>query len=164
VKPDIIVIFDDFEANTPVQYQYLLHGLSAFTIDETQQTAKLAGKKAGLTIRYFSSQPLRLTQSDGFNPAPKGYGSNRGDFPNHWHLEASTPKSVKASDALMVLHPYRNGEEQPVQATRIDSSTASGLRITRGTSTIDVAFRKAGVQKAEWDGHAFSTPVWVQIK
>jgi hypothetical protein len=71
---------------------------------------------------------------------------------------------VKTSDALMVLNPYRTGEEQPVQATRIDSATASGLRITRGTSTIDVAFRKAGVQQAEWQGHAFTTPVWVLIK
>ncbi len=64
----------------------------------------------------------------------------------------------------MVLSPYRNGEEQPAQATRIDSATATGLRLTRGTSTIDVAFRKAGVQKAEWQGHVFNTPVWVLIK
>jgi hypothetical protein len=107
---------------------------------------------------------LSLTQTDGFSPPPKGYGSNRGDFPNHWHLEAATQKPVKASDALMVLNPYRNGEEQPLQATRIDSATASGLRLTRGTSTIDVAFRKAGVQQAEWNGKSFATPVWVSIK
>lgn len=164
VKPDIIVVFDDFETDAPAQYQFMLHGLSAFTLDEAQQTAKLTGKKAGLTVRYFSSQPLRLTQTDGFNPPPKGYGSSRDNFPNHWHLEASTSKPVKASDALMVLNPYRNGEEHPVQATRIDSATASGLRLMRGTSTIDIAFRKAGVLKAEWQGQAFTTPVWVLVK
>lgn len=164
VKPDIIVIIDDFETEQPATFQFMLHGLSAFAIDEAAQTAKLTGKKAGLTVRYLSEKPLRLTQTDGFTPPPKDYSSGRGNFPNHWHLEASTTTRVTQSDALMVLRPYRLGDEQPLQATRIQTPTATGVRVTRGASTIDVAFRKAGVQQAEWDGHAFSTPVWVQVK
>ena len=70
--------------------------------------------------------------------------------------------TVTASDTLTLLIPARVGKEEPWQAERVDSPTASGLRFTRGGKTLHIAFRKHGVDAAEWDGVAFDGPVAVR--
>ena len=160
VKPDIVVLYDDFAAPAPATFQFMSHGLSAFTLDEAAQTLRLSQQNASLEVRYFAPQPLVFTQTDGFDPPPK-MRNGRSPFPNHWHVEAATRKPATASDTLTLLLPARVGKEVPCQAERIDSPTASGLRITRGGKTLRIAFRKHGVSAAEWDGTAFDGPAFV---
>ncbi len=160
IKPDILVLYDDFAAPRPATFQFMLHGLSAFTLDETAQTLRLERKHAGLTVKYLAPQPLVFTQTDGFQPPPR-LRNRMPPFPNHWHVEASLPQPVAASDTLMVLVPRRAGRPDDWTAERADSATASGLRLTRGGKTIGIAFRKHGATRAEWDGQSFEGPVSV---
>jgi hypothetical protein len=161
VKPDMLVLYDDFAAAEPVGFQFMLHGLSAFTLDEFRQTLRLDQKHAGLMVKYLAPQPLAFTQTDGFTPPPKMRGS-AAPFPNHWHVEAATRDKTTASDTITVLIPYRAGAFQEWQAERADTATASGVRITRGGKTIAIAFRKHGVASATWNGKPFDGPVTVE--
>lgn len=161
IKPDLVVLYDDFAAPAPATFQFMLHGLSAFTLDEAAQTLRLTQKNASLAVRYFAPQPLAFTQTDGFTPPPK-MRNKRSPFPNQWHVEAAMRRPVTASDTLTLLIPARVGKEEPWQAERVDSPTASGLRFTRGGKTLHIAFRKHGVDAAEWDGVAFDGPVAVR--
>lgn len=160
VKPDIIVLYDDFAAPAPATFQFMLHGLSPFTLDEAAQTLRLESKNAGLTAKYLAPQPLAFTQTDGFEPPPKMRG-NASPFPNHWHVEAATRQPAAASDTLTVLIPHRAGKAEPWTAERLDTPTAAGLRLTRGGKTLGIAFRKHGAASAEWDGKPFDGPVAV---
>ena len=160
VKPDIIVLYDDFAAPRLATFQFMLHGLSAFTLDEAAQTLRLDQKDAGLTVKYLASQPLAFTQTDGFKPAPKMRGT-ASPFPNQWHVEAAMRQKTLASDTLTVLVPYRSGAYQAWTAERVDTATASGLRLTRDGKTIGIAFRKHAATAAEWDGKPFDGPVVV---
>lgn len=160
VKPDIVVLYDDFAAARPATFQFMLHGLSAFTLDEGAQTLSLDQKGAGLAVKYLAPQPLAFTQTDGFTPPPK-MRNGKSPFPNQWHVEAAMRRPVLASDTLTVLIPRRAGEADAWTAERVDTATASGLRLTRGGQTLGIAFRKAGAASAEWGGTAFDGPVLV---
>ena len=159
VKPDIIVLYDDFAAPQPATFQFMLHGLSAFTLDEPRQTLRIEQKNAGLAVKYLAPQPLTFTQTDGFIPPPKMRGASS-PLPNQWHVEASMRQRAAASDTLTVLIPYRiGGAAQAWTAERVDTATASGVRLTRDGKTIGIAFRKFGAKTAEWDGKPFEGPV-----
>jgi hypothetical protein len=160
VKPDVIVLYDDFVAPEPATFQFMLHGLSAFTLDETNQTLRIDQPHAGLAVKYLAPQPLAFTQTDGFIPPPK-MRNGKAPFPNQWHVEAALRQKALASDTLTVLIPYRAGAYRAWTAERVDTATASGLRLTRDGKTIGIAFRKHGATRAEWDGKTFDEPAIV---
>jgi hypothetical protein len=160
VKPDVIVLYDDFAAPKPATFQFMLHGLSAFALDEANQALRIDQPHAGLAVKYLAPQPLAFAQTDGFDPPPR-MRNNASPFPNQWHVEASTRTPVAASDTLTVLVPYRAGTYQPWTAERIDSASASGLKLTRDGRTLLIAFRKHGAATAEWNGLTFDAPVFV---
>lgn len=160
VKPDVIVLYDDFAAPRPATFQFMLHGLSPFALDEARQTLRIDQPHAGLAVKYLAPQPLAFTQTDGFNPPPR-MRNNALPFPNQWHVEAALRHPAAASDTLTILIPYRKDAYQPWTAERVDSATASGLRLTRNGQTISIAFRKHGAPAAEWGGRALEGPVSV---
>lgn len=162
VKPDLLVLFDDFSAPRPATYQFMLHGYAPFEINESAQTLKLDLKKAGLVIRYLSPTPLIFAQTDGYDPPPK-YREGTKPFPNQWHVEASTRTPAVASDTITVMIPHRAGGQQEWTAERVDSTSAAGVRIRRGGQTIGVAFRRDGVDAMEWDGRTYEGPVAVHV-
>jgi hypothetical protein len=139
----------------------MLHGLAPFALDEAGQTLSLVQPNAALDVRYLAPQPLAFTQTGGFAPPPK-MRNERLPFPNHWHVEAATRAPAAASDTLTLLLPRRAGKAEPWTAERLDTPTASGLKLTRGGKTLGIAFRKHGAAAAEWDGRLFDGPVAVR--
>jgi hypothetical protein len=156
VKPDVIVIYDDLEAAEPATFQFMLHALKEFSVDERRASASVDLPGAGVDVRYLSPRPLAFRQWDGFEPKPST------EFPNHWHLQAGTRDNAKALGVLTVLVPYRAGQRAAWTAERVESETALGVRITRGGATRLVGFRKHGVGgPATLDGKAFDAPATV---
>src|SRR5688572_17475155 len=84
LKPDVVVIYDDLVAAKPATFQFMLHGLKEFEVDEGEGRLGLEMAKAGVDVQYVSTEPLKFRQWDGFDPKPTR------EFPNQWHLEAST--------------------------------------------------------------------------
>ena len=162
VKPDLIVLYDDFATPQPSNFQFMLHGLSAFTLDEAAQTLRLDQPHAGLLVKYLAPQPLAFTQTDGYNPPPK-MRNKASPFPNQWHVEASTRAKSATSDTITFLMPYRAGAVPDFKAERLDTGTASGARITLGGRQIGVAFRKHEAQDATWGGEKLDGPVKVVV-
>ena len=70
VKPDWIVIYDDLEAIQPVIFQFLLHALGPFSLDEENARITLERPKAGVVAQYLSPMALRLRQWEGYDPPP----------------------------------------------------------------------------------------------
>src|SRR6185369_10038140 len=126
LKPDVIVIYDDVAAKEPSTFQFMLHGLSAFTVDEGKGTLKLERPKAGLEAKYLPATPLKFRQWDGFEPKPTK------EFPNQWHVEASTQEKSAEVGMLTILLPHRAGAAQEWSAERIESGTAIGVRLKHG--------------------------------
>jgi len=153
----VIVIYDDLVAAQPSTFQFMLHALKAFEVDDKAAQLTVEQPKAGVTVRYLSPAPLAFRQWDGFEPKPKK------PFPNQWHVEAGTQEKRDAIGMLTVIVPYRAGQRADWKAERLETSTALGVRVTRGGKTTLIGFNKtaAGTQ-ATLAGASFDGPVLVR--
>jgi hypothetical protein len=115
----------------------MLHGLSAFTVEESKARLSLQQPQAGVVAQYVSPVPLGFRHWDGFTPPP------RKEFPNQWHVEASTRDKRKSLAMFTVLVPYRGKQRPEVTATRIDSETALGVRVVCDGREMQTLFSKS---------------------
>lgn len=151
LKPNVIVIYDDIAAAEPSTFQFMTHALKPFAMDESNASLSVQMPKAGLSLKYLAAEPLKFRQWDGFQPPPDR------EFPNQWHVEASTVEKRSNAGLLTVLIPYPADDPVELKLERLETDTAIGVRISRGDSGGVVAFRKAGVAgEAEIGGRKFN--------
>jgi len=143
VKPDAIVIYDDVAAKEPSTFQFMLHALAPFTVEDAATELKLERPKAGLVAKYLSTTPLKFRQWDGFTPPPDK------EFPNQWHVEASTVEKANEVGMLTVLVPHRKNAAHAWTAERVESDDTIGVRLTREGRTTVVGFRKTAAGNAK---------------
>jgi hypothetical protein len=157
VKPDVIVMYDDVAAAEPATFQFMLHALAEFKLDEGKSQISVEQPKAGVTVKYLSAAPLKFRQWDGFEPKPSK------EFPNQWHVEAGTQDKQRAIGMLTVLLPYRAGQRAEWTTERLESNTALGARLQSKGKNILVGFRKNGVTgKASLGGVEFEENVLIR--
>jgi hypothetical protein len=141
LRSGVIFLMDELRAPKPASFQFMLHGLSPFTINEARQTLSLQQPKAGLLVCYLAMELLTFEQWDGFDPKPL-----RGDFPNHWHVKAETPNKAPRADVITLLVPYKGTAAPRVTAERLyDSDKATVVELTINGSTQTIGLRKSGV-------------------
>jgi hypothetical protein len=150
VKPDLIVICDDLAAPKPASFQFMLHALVPFEVDEASARLSAKQPKASVSALYLSPTPLTFRQWDGFDPKPDR------DFPNQWHVETGTREKVTELRVLTVIVPQRTGQSQVAcKAVRLESDTAIGARVWRDGKPVLVAFRKADQGRARLEDLSF---------
>jgi len=160
VKPDVIVIADDIEATQPNEFQWMLHGLTPFEMDESAQTLTLERERAGVMVHYLAPELLHFHQWSGYEPdIDKDYleSINRSGFPAQWHVEASTVTQHERVFVLTVLCPYRKGQQiEPLLQTE-QNDTAILLQVPSADGNmVTVSLRKPRVTQASIDGLEFT--------
>ena len=133
-----LVIYDELVAPQPATFQFMLHALSPFTVDEKAARLSVAQPEAGLAVAYLSPVPLTFTQTDGFTPAPTK------EFPNQWHVEAGTTERRRDFGMVTVLVPHRVGQTPVWQSRRTDAATGVTVDVTIGGQTRTVHFPAPG--------------------
>jgi hypothetical protein len=144
VKPDeaatmsapVIVLCDDLQAKQPSTFQFMLHALQPFEIDETRSRLSTERPAAGVDVQYLTPTGLNVLQWDGFEPPPTR------EFPNQWHVEVSTIEKRHELTMLTVIVPYRAGQRSEWSAERIETEAAVGAVITIGSERMTVAVPK----------------------
>lgn len=142
VKPDVIVICDDLAAKKAATFQFMLHGLQEFAVDEGNATVSLRRPKAGVAVAYLSPVPMKFRQWDGYEPPPDKA------FPNQWHVEAGTVKPVAELEMVTVIVPSPGGALREWSARRIEASREVGATLQIGGRTISVKFPRRGAAGA----------------
>ena len=138
----VIVLYDDLVAPAPATFQFMLHGLAPFTVDERAVRARIEQPKAVLDVAYLSPVPVKFTQTDGFDPPPST--ARGGSFPNHWHLETATTEPRAELGMVTVLVPQRAGQGAPWQARRTDTRDGPAIEIRIGDRTHTVRLPRPG--------------------
>ncbi|MGN0035893.1 MAG: DUF4962 domain-containing protein [Bacteroidaceae bacterium] len=94
LHPRIVVIYDELEASEAATWDWLLHSHVAFALDEANGYCSIDRPDKGIaaTVRLYSRQPFRLTQTDRFFRAPSN--SDPEKYPNQWHLTAAFDAST----------------------------------------------------------------------
>jgi len=137
-----VVLYDELIAPQPATYQFLLHGLAAFTTDDKTVGAHLEQPKAALEVRYLSPVPVGFRQTDGFQPAPSK------EFPNHWHLEAGTTEPRAELGMVTVLLPHRAGPAPAWSAQRDDTGSGVAVEVIVGGTRHRIEFPAPGTEAA----------------
>ena len=139
-SPPILVLYDDLEAKEPSTFQFMLHALKPFNMDQANAQLVAEQPKAGVVVKYLAPEPLKFRQWDGFEPPPTK------EFPNQWHVEAGTVEKRKSLRMFTVMVPYRTGEQPAVRVEKdTESETEIGLRVsTGGLVQTTIKFAKSG--------------------
>lgn len=153
----VLVLYDDLAASEPSTFQFMLHALQPFTLDERAARLSVEQPKAGVAIQYLSPTPLAFRQWDGYQPPPTK------PFPNQWHVEAGTTEKRDALGLITVILPHRAGQVRTCECERLESQTALGVRLREAGKETLVAFRKPGIAAtASLAGMDFTGPVNVK--
>lgn len=132
-KP-VIILYDDLAAPQPATFQFMLHGLRAFTLDTAQNRLELELPRAGLRVQYLSPVPLAFRQWDGYDPPPGE------PFPNQWHVEAATTQARPQMSMVTVLVPHRAGQRADWQASRRDTADGLQVQVQMADTVVHVTF------------------------
>ncbi len=92
LHPNIVVIYDELEADKAVNWDWLLHSPVKFDIDVSTATLTTKDKtnRYKSVARLFSEQKYMITQTDKFAAPPNQKNAVRGeDFTAPWSLTAS---------------------------------------------------------------------------
>ena len=120
LHPDIVVIYDDLEAASPVRWDWLLHSPVKFDLNAPEQMVGTSndGKGFVAVTQLFSSHACTLSQTDRFAVPPTATPDSR--YPNQWHFTASTERCA-ANRFLTFIQVKDTGE--PVRLIRRDGDT-----------------------------------------
>lgn len=133
-----VVLYDELVAPQPATFQFMLHGLKEFVVDEAKQRLRIEQPKAAAEVVYLSPVKLAFKQTDGFVPAPTR------EFPNHWHVEAGTTEARSEIGVVTVLLPQRAGAAATWTAVRKELSDGVAVDVTVEGKTHRIVFPKPG--------------------
>lgn len=98
LHPDVVLIFDELEADKPVRWDWLLHSPVKFTINDKQNilTTRNDEKKFASVAQLFSNSACTITQTDKFVVGPDLSKARSGtQYPNQWHMTATFEPTAK---------------------------------------------------------------------
>lgn len=111
LHPDIVVIYDELEADKPVRWDWLLHSPVKFNINEKENvlTTVYPDKKFTSVAQLFSNSACTITQTDQFvSPPDMKKARKERQYPNQWHMTAAFEKSP-ANRILTVIQIQPDG-------------------------------------------------------
>jgi len=139
--PDaVILLCDQLASSEPTTFQFMLHALSPFQIDERAGRLRVERPQANLIAQYLAPGELTFRQWDGYDPPP------REKFPNQWHVEASTKEPRSRIDVITVLVPHRPGRTPELSLTRLETDQIVGAEGKVAGILFRVVFLKDGVE------------------
>ncbi|WP_278700798.1 DUF4962 domain-containing protein [Phocaeicola sartorii] len=120
LHPDILVIYDELEAASPVRWSWLLHSPTRFELNEAEQLMGTRNDEKGFiaVTGLFSSHPYTATQTDAFTVPPTPTPNPA--YPNQWHFTAETAPCA-ANRYLAIIQV--KGTDQTAHAIRRNGDT-----------------------------------------
>ncbi|MDO8542655.1 MAG: DUF4962 domain-containing protein [Opitutaceae bacterium] len=136
-----VVLYDELVAPAPAKYQFMLHALKEFTVNEAAGRLRVNQPKAGIDVAYLSPVPLAFVQTDGFNPPPTK------EFANIWHVEAGTTEPRRELGMVTVLVPHRTGQAPEWKSRRRDGNRGTTVEIMIDGQSHRLLFPAAGSEQ-----------------
>ena len=139
VRPGVFVVFDDVVAPKPVTWEWWLHAMSEMQADGPARRVRMRQGDVRMDVRMLSPTAIRFTQTHQALPEPE---LDR-NWPDQWHVTASTDDKAPAAQFLTVLWPWKR-KAPPDQAVRtLDVDGWSACEIAFKGQRNVIAFRTA---------------------
>ncbi|MBS1655925.1 MAG: heparinase II/III family protein, partial [Bacteroidetes bacterium] len=139
IHPDILVVYDELEADHPAKWSWLIHSPYKIQISETKNQFYCKSSGVNASTSLFAPQKLQWSISDTFGvPAVNWLGrededGNLIDYKNdQWHLAAATTVNTDKMRFLAVMQINQNGqtiEPLPYNLNKNGEIMVNGWRI-----------------------------------
>lgn len=128
IKPQVFILFDDLEAVSPSNFQWLLHALNPIEINKKKHTLQINNSPAAMKVLFLLPHKVDFDLTNKYTCPPE---LPPGDWSDTWHLSAQTKTQSINANFLAVLMVYPKGEEQTLpKAKLIKSDGAVTVSIT----------------------------------
>jgi hypothetical protein len=120
LRPSVIVIYDELEADHDAEWSWLLHNDNGFEMDSKTRTIFAESEKAKAKVSLFSSSPVDFTVTDQFS-VPVDNWTNKVDeegepivFKNQWHFKGTSKGKSAKMRYLAIFQVKPDGSFEPV--------------------------------------------------
>ena len=146
LRPSIIIIYDELEADHAAEWSWLLHNYNGFTMDTKTQTVFAENETAKAQVSLMSSSDIHLNVTDEFS-VPVDNWTNKinedGDtlsFVNQWHLKAASKQKAEKMRYLAVLQIKPDGRfEKIIKSNNNGDITVGNYRIKANMNVNEAA-------------------------
>ena len=146
LRPSIIIIYDELEADHTAEWRWLLHNYNGFTMDAKTQTVFAENETAKAQVTLFSSSDIQLNVTDQFS-VPVDNWTNKinedGDtlnFVNQWHFTAASKQKAEKMRYLAVMQIKPDGRfEKIIKSIDNGDITVGNYRIKANMNVNEAA-------------------------
>jgi hypothetical protein len=136
LRPSIIIIYDELEADHAAEWSWLLHNYNGFKIDHPTNTVFAKNETAKAQVNLFSSSDINISATDQFS-VPVDNWTNKinedGDtlnFVNQWHLRAEAKQKSEKMRYLAIMQIQPDGRfEKMVMSNSNETISIGQFRI-----------------------------------
>ena len=132
LRPSIVVIYDELEADHPATWSWLLHNDNKMILDPLKKTILAGNEFAKAQVSLFSSSTIDFKLTDQFS-VPVDNWTNKvnedGDtvnFKNQWHFKAVSTEKKEKMRYLAIFQVKPDGSFQPVAVNKVDGHFSVG--------------------------------------
>jgi hypothetical protein len=154
LRPSIIIIYDELEADHPAAWSWLLHNDNKMSIDPLNKTILAKNDLAQAQVSLFSSSAIDFTLTDQFS-VPVDNWTNKvnedGDtvhFKNQWHFKGVSKEKKEKMRYLAIIQVKPDGSFLPLSTIK----TNGEIRIGDWHITAEMNTAKPALIKA-WNGN-----------
>ena len=146
LRPSIIIIYDELEADHTAEWRWLLHNYNGFTMDAKTQTVFAENETAKAQVTLFSASDIQLNVTDQFS-VPVDNWTNKinedGDtlnFVNQWHFTAASKQKAEKMRYLAVMQIKPDGRfEKIIKSIDNGDVTVGNYRIKANMNVNEAA-------------------------
>lgn len=163
VKPSTFVVYDELEADKPVEWTWLLHSRDTLENDSGRITVHTSNAAAVLDL--FSNEELQKNITDEFHGKAEdfiGNGAKKGiEYVNQFHLHAKTTRKTKAARFIGIIQVtgFASPAIEAVQVNGDRNTWTVGSTVVRAELSPDKPASLVVVNEAENAGVAAGNDV-----
>jgi hypothetical protein len=129
LRPSIIVIYDELEADHPAKWSWLLHNDQGLKVDSAKKTILAGNELANASVSLYSSSDLHFNVTDKF-PIParnwSGKTNQEGeliDFVDQWHFKGISKIKIPQMRYLAIIQVKPKSGESVCEEVVFDEKT-----------------------------------------
>lgn len=121
LRPDIVVIYDELEAEKPVEWSYLLHAYNEISLEKKNQILTTTNRAGHARVYLTGSSELEWSVTDEYEVPAENWRMQKDadgqlkDYANNaWHFAAKSGKTSKMRFLAVYQVRPKQGELEPV--------------------------------------------------
>jgi hypothetical protein len=122
LRPSVMVLYDELEADHPAAWTWLLHNEDGFQADPLSKTLLAHNQTAKAKVSLYSSSPIDFVLTDTFSVSVENWKQKRDEdgelleMKNQWHFSGVTREKTRKMRYLAIFQIKPDGKFEEIDA------------------------------------------------